>query len=88
MSAERDYFTFAVDGLVAVIGTFVVAYATVKIAGVFGITISLGTPTVATIAFTIGMLVGGVLGLIGALRWPDHAVAIHDAMVPERETDE
>lgn len=85
MSEERDYGKFALDSAVAVIGAFAVGYAVLQVAEMFGVPVALGTPTVATVAFTLGVLAGGVGGLIAALRWPERAVAVHDALVPEWE---
>lgn len=85
MTTEHDYGKFALDSAVAVIGAAAVGYAVVQVAGMFGVPIALGTPAVATAAFTTGIIAGAVGGLIAALRWPERAVAIHDGLVPERD---
>lgn len=85
MTTERDYLTAALDGAVAIIGAVVVGYATIEIAGLFGLTVAIGTPAIATAAFTVGLITGATVGLVGAIRWPERAVEIHDRIVPERE---
>jgi hypothetical protein len=85
VTRETDYVATALDGIVGVLIVGTVTFVTIKVAELFGVSIAIGAPTIATIAFAAGVAFGGFLGIAAALRWPEAAVEIHDQLVTKRE---